>query len=106
MKEQKREVRHRKLHGRRQYDEMVGKASLLGHIKSSYEQKVQEAIRNRVASYSSSVRNTSLELRRMVREMHHDVADIKTVEVPEESFNMTFILHLMLGTREASSRID
>jgi len=40
----------------------------------------------------------------MVREMYRDVADIRTVEVPEEFFEKTFIRYVMLGTGQASRR--
>jgi hypothetical protein len=34
-------------------------------------------------------------------EMYRDVTHIKTVEIPDEFFDVTFIRHLMLGTEEA-----
>lgn len=41
----------------------------------------------------------------LVRDLYHDVTDIKTVEVPEEFFSVTFIRQLMLGP-ERTSTID
>jgi len=64
----------------------------------------QEAIRNRVASSSMGVWEASSRTMHLVKEMDRDVADINTVEVPEEFFNKTFICHLMLDTGETSRR--
>jgi len=40
----------------------------------------------------------------LMREMYRDVTDINTVEVPEESFDTTFIRHLTLSIGETSRR--
>jgi len=79
-------------------------AFLLRRTQHPYRQKLRKSIRNRVASYWMSIWKPSLGLMRMVREMYRDVADIRTVEVPEEFFEKTFIRYVMLGTGQASRR--
>jgi len=78
--------------------------NLLAHIKDPYKEKLRDAIRNRVDSYSKSIVKASSGLMQLVREMSRDVTDMETVEVPDEFFDKTYIRHLMLGTREASRR--
>jgi len=50
-KDRKGEAPRRMLQERRQYDKMVTKAYLARHIKDAYKEKLQEAIKNRVACY-------------------------------------------------------
>jgi len=83
------------------YDEMVVKTLLHGHIKDPYREKLQDAIRNRVDSYSKSIVKASSGLMHLVREMYRDVTHMETVEIPDEFFDITCIRHLMLGTAEA-----
>jgi hypothetical protein len=77
---------------------MVVKTFLLGHIKDPYRERLQDAIEKRVDSYSKSIVKTSSGLMHLVREMYRDVAAIKTVEIPDEIFDKTFVRHLMLGS--------
>jgi hypothetical protein len=67
-----------------------------------YKEKLQDAIRTRVESFSKSVRNASLVLMHIAREMYYDVTNVKTVEVPQEFLDNTFIHHLKVGAGEAS----
>jgi len=97
-KKQRQEALLQRLQERRLRDEMVVKSCLLKHIKDPYKQKLREAIRNRVDSYSRSVRKASLGLMRMARDIYRHVTGIKTVAVPEDFFGKTFIPHLILGT--------
>jgi len=97
-KKQMQEARRQKLHEKRQYDEMAMEAFLLRQINDPYNQKLREAIRNRVESYSMSIIKASSWLMRKVSKMYHDVTGIKIVEVPEEFFNKTFARHPMVGT--------
>ena len=62
------------------------KACLLKHIKDPYKEDFREAIRNRVDSYSTSVREASLGLMHLVKGMYRDVTGTETVEVPDEFF--------------------
>jgi hypothetical protein len=77
------------------------KTFLLGHIKHPYREKLRDAIKKRVDSYSKSIVKTSSGLMHLAREMYRDVAHMETVEIPDEFFHKTFIRHLMLGTGEA-----
>jgi len=95
------EALRRRRQGRRLYDEMVVKTFLLGHIKHPFKEKLRDAIRKRVDSYSKSIVKTSSGLMHLAREMYRDVAHMETVEIPDEFFHKTFIRHLMLGTGEA-----
>jgi len=79
------------------------KACLLKHIKDPYKEDFREAIRNRVDSYSTSVREASLGLMHLVKGMYRDVTGTETVEVPDEFLDKTFIRHLMLGTWDMRS---
>jgi len=83
------------------YDEMVVKTFLHGHIKDPYREKLRDAIRNRVDSYSKSILKASSGLMHSAKEMYRDVMHMETVEIPDEFFGKTFIRHLMLGTAEA-----
>jgi hypothetical protein len=65
---------------------------------------MDETIRKRVASYSSSIRNGSSGLVHLVRETNRDVTRMETTEILKEFFNKTFIRHLILGTCEMSRR--
>jgi len=75
-KKQKKEARRQWLQERRQYDEIVVKVCILGHIKDPYREKVREAIRNRDESYSLSIVKVSSGLMHLAREMYRDVTDI------------------------------
>jgi len=77
---------------------MVVKACLLNYIKDLYKQMFQEAIHNLVDSYSKSIVKALSGLMHLAREMYRDVAAIKTVEIPDEIFDKTFVRHLMLGS--------
>lgn len=81
-------------------------AFLRRNIKDPEKQKKQEANKNSVASHFMSVCNASPEKMHFVRDMYHDVADTKTVEVPEKFFTVTSIWHLMDATGEMSGRND
>jgi hypothetical protein len=70
-KKQKLEAGRQKLHERRRKDEIVAKASLLGHKKGPQKLQMQVFIRNRVESCSSSVPYASLKLMHIVRETYH-----------------------------------
>jgi len=94
------EALRRRLQERRQYNEMVVKAFLLGHIKDPYREKLRDAIEKLVDSYSKSTVKASSGLMHLAREMYEDVAHMETVEIPDEFFDKTFIRHLMLGTAE------
>jgi hypothetical protein len=100
---QKREALRQRPRERQQYDETVVKAYLRKHIKDAYKEKLREAIRNRVESYSTSTKKASSGLMHMVNEMHDNATDTRTVEVPGEFFNKTFARHLMVGTGEPST---
>jgi len=104
MKRQKQEVRRQQQFERLYCEEIVVEACLHGHINDPHKRNMQEAIRNRFASYSMSVCIASPEIIRLVREMDHDVTEIKTVEVSGEFFDRTFIRYLMVGTGEMSRR--
>ena len=80
---------------------MVVKACLLTHLKDPYKEKLRDAIRNHVDSYSKSIVKASSGLMHLAREMYRDVTHMETVEIPDEFFDKTFIRHLMLGTAEA-----
>jgi hypothetical protein len=69
----------RRRQGRRLYDEMVVKTFLLGHIKHPYKEKLRDAIKKRVDSYSKSIVKTSSGLMHLAREMYRDVAHMETV---------------------------
>jgi hypothetical protein len=92
------EALRRRLQERRQYNEMVVKACLLNYIKDLYKQMFQEAIHNLFDSYSKSIVKALSGLMHLAREMYRDVAAIKTVEIPDEIFDKTFVRHLMLGS--------
>jgi hypothetical protein len=87
-----------------QIDEIEVKAFLLWNIKDPYEEKLPEAIRNRVASSSLSACKASSGIIHLLKEMYDYVMELKTVEVPEELFNVTCNRRLMLGTGETSRR--
>jgi hypothetical protein len=91
-------ARRRKLRERQLCDETGVKAGLLKHIKNPYKEKLRDAIRNRVDSYSKSFVKASSGLMHLAREIYEDVTHMETVEVPDELFDTTFIRHLMLGT--------
>jgi len=80
---------------------MVAKTFLLGQIKDPYREKLREAIEKRVASYSKNIVKASSGLMHLVREMYRDGTHMEKVEIPDESFDKTFIPHLMLGTEKA-----
>jgi len=100
-KKQKEEAVLRRRQERQLYDEMVVKAGLLEHIKDPYREKLRDAIKTRLDSYSKSIVKASSGLMHVAREMYEDVTHIGTVEIPDEFFDKTFIRHLMLGTEEA-----
>jgi hypothetical protein len=100
-KNRKGEALRRRRQERRLYDERVVKTFLLGHIKDPYREKLRDAIKKRVDSYSKIVVKASSGLMHLAREMYRDVTDMETVEIPDEFFDKTFIRHLMLGTAEA-----
>jgi hypothetical protein len=54
-KKRRQEVRRQWLQERPQYNETVVKACLLKYIKNPYKQKLRDAIRNHVDSYSKSI---------------------------------------------------
>ena len=99
-KKQRQEAARPGLRERRQYDEMVVKTCLLKHNKDPHKQKLREAIRNRVDSYSKSIVKASSGLMHLVREMYRDVTHVEMVEIPDEFFDKTFVRQLMLGTEE------
>jgi len=82
------------------------KASVLGYFKDPYEQKLREYFGNCVETQSMSIIKASSGLMHFVKDTYDNVADIKTVEVPEEFFNMTFIPHLVLDTGETSTKMS
>jgi hypothetical protein len=79
----------------------VVKACLLKHIKNAWVEKLREATRNRVESYSMSIIKASSGLMHMSREMYLDVTHMETVEVPGDFFDKTILRHLMLSKGEA-----
>jgi hypothetical protein len=79
----------------------VVKTFLLGYIKDPYSEKLRDAIKKHVDSYSKSIVKASSGLMHLAREMYRDVTHMETVEIPDEFFDKTFIRHLMLGTAEA-----
>jgi len=85
---------------------MVAKACLRRHIKDPYEEKLRDAIRNCVESYSMSFIKALSGLVRLVKEMFRDVTHMETVQVPEEFFDQAFIRHLRLGTEETSTKTE
>jgi hypothetical protein len=103
-KKQKQEAQRQTLHERELCDEMLVKACLQRRIKDLYKKRDARAIRNRVASFANSVRNTSLGLMHMAREMYRYVPHIKTVDVPEGFLSKTFIGQLIFGIGETSRR--
>jgi hypothetical protein len=100
-KKQMQGARRQRPQERRQYDEMVVEAALFKHIKDPNKEKLGDAIRNRVDSYSKTILKTSSGLMHMATEMYRDVTDIKTVEIPDEILAKTFVRHLIFGTGEA-----
>ena len=88
---------------RRMYDDTVVIACLFGHITDTYEEKLRDAIRNRVDSYSMSIRKASSGLMHLVMKMNENVTHMETVAVPDEVLDKTFIRSLMLGTGETRS---
>jgi hypothetical protein len=80
---------------------MVVKTCLLEHIKDPYREKLRDAIKKRVDSYSKCIVKASSGLMHLVREIYKDVTYMETVEIPDVFFDKTFIPHLMLGTAEA-----
>jgi len=95
------EALRRRRQERRLYDQMVVKTCLLKHIYDPYREKLRDAIKERVASYSKSIVKASSGLVHLAREMYRDVAHMETVEIPDEFFDKTCIRHLMLGSEEA-----
>jgi len=65
---------------------MVAKAGLLKHIKDPYSEKLRDAIKKRVDSYSKSIVKASSGLMYLAREMYRDVTHMETVEVPGRVF--------------------
>jgi len=100
-KDRKEEALRRRRQERRMYDEMVVKAGFLKHIKDSYRENLRDAFEKRVDSYSKSTVKASSGLMHLVSEMYRDVTHMETVEIRGESFDITFIRHLMLDTGEA-----
>jgi hypothetical protein len=98
-KEEKRdrngEALRRRRQERRLCDEMVVNAFLLGHIRDPYREELQDAIRNRIDSYSMSIVEASSGLMHLEREMYRDVAHMESVEIPDEVFDKTIFLYLM-----------
>ena len=78
------EVVRRRRQDRRLFDEMVVKTFLLGHIKDPYREKLRDAIKKRVDSYSKSIVKASSGLMHLAREMYRDVTDMETVEIPDD----------------------
>jgi len=72
----------------------------------SVREKLRDAIKKRVDSYSMSTVKTSSALMHLVREMYRDVTHMETVETPDGFFDKTFIRHLMLGAGEARREIE
>jgi hypothetical protein len=95
---QKREALRRRRQERQLYSEMAVKACLVGHVKDPYREKLREAIRNRVNSYSKSILKASSGRMHLAREMYRDVAHMETVEIPGEFVNKTFFRYLKHGT--------
>jgi hypothetical protein len=92
------EALRRRRQERQLYSEMAVKACLVGHVKDPYREKLREAIRNRVNSYSKSILKASSGRMHLAREMYRDVAHMETVEIPGEFVNKTFFRYLMHGT--------
>jgi len=65
---------------------MVVKTFLLKHIKDPCKEKLRDAIRNHVDSYSKSIVKASSGLMYLAREMYRDVTHMETVEVPGRVF--------------------
>jgi hypothetical protein len=63
---------------------MVVKTFLLGHIKDPYREKLRDAIKKRVDSYSKSIVKASSGLMHLAREMYRDVTDMETVEIQDD----------------------
>jgi len=74
------------------------KTSLLGHIKHPYTEKLRDAIRKHVDSYSKSIAKASSGLMHLAREMYEQVTHMETVEIPGEFFDKTSFRYLMHGT--------
>jgi len=72
---------------------MVVKAGLLEHIKDPYREKLRDAIKTRLDSYSKSIVKASSGLMHVAREMYEDVTHIGTVEIPDEFFDKTTQKH-------------
>jgi len=89
---------------RQLYDEMVVKSCLRKRIRDPYKERLRDAIRNLVDSYSKKDVKTSSGLAHLAKEMYEDVAHMETVEGLGEFFNMTIIRRLMLGTGESSTK--
>jgi len=70
---------------------------LLKHIKDPYREKLREAIRNRVDSYSKSILKASSGRMHLAREMYRDVVHMETVEIPGEFVDKTFFRYLKHG---------
>jgi hypothetical protein len=100
-KKQKWEAQHRRPQERQLYDEKAVKAFLLGHIKDPCREKLRDAIGKLVDSYSKSIVKASSGPMHLARETYRDVTHMETVEMPDESFDMTLIRYLMLGTEKA-----
>jgi len=99
------EALRRRLQERRPYHKMVVKTCLLKHIKDPYREKLRDAIKKRVDSYSESIFKASSGLMHLAREMYREVTDVKPVEIPDEFFDKTCIRHPML-CREETRRED
>jgi len=76
----------------------VVKTSLLGHIKHPYTEKLRDAIRKHVDSYSKSIAKASSGLMHLAREMYEQMTQMETVEIPGELFDKTSFRYLMHGT--------
>jgi hypothetical protein len=85
-KKQKGEALRRRQQERRLFDEKVVKTFLLGYIKDPYSEKLRDAIKKRVDSYSKSIVKASSGLMYLAREMYRDVTHMETVEVPGRVF--------------------
>jgi len=103
-KKQRQEALRRRPQKRQLYDEMVVKACLRKRIRDPYKERLRDAIRNLVDSYSKKDVKTSSGLAHLAKEMYEDVAHMETVEGLGEFFNMTIIRRLMLGTGESSTK--
>lgn len=99
----KRPDRVEKLKKRFTHQESVVKSCLLKYIQGDDEQKqkVKQAIKDRVMSYSQRVNMASLILLGILKELFNGVEDILTVELPDFT-DQTFIRQLLLGIKDAT----